>query len=179
LSKADYKRANFAVWDKVDPLSVAQAAFLWEQYEPIGHGVEPQHPAYPRFQQLKGELSDRDRAYPKGYQRVSRTDWKKIAKRLKERPAFLYPEVRGALLETVVSSHTGLPGRPTIAHLIDQEFEKRAAAGNLADTLKVQAEELGDWARQTHPNLPTPTPRTIENHIRTSWHRVRRLQPRT
>jgi hypothetical protein len=70
---------------------------------------------------------------------------------------------------------SGLPGRPAKSkHLIEDEHRRRAAAGELADTLVAEAEALLDWLRTTHPEHAPPTVRTIENNIRDDY---RRLKP--
>ena len=65
--------------------------------------------------------------------------------------------------------HTGLPGRPTIKHFILAEFQRRAEAGGVERTLAAEAKALQKWATREHQNAPTPTPNTIENHIREKY----------
>jgi hypothetical protein len=61
---------------------------------------------------------------------------------------------------------TGLPGRPTIGHLIEAKLRRRIAAGEFNPTIKAEAEALREWAISTHPNAPAPTPKAIQNLIR-------------
>ncbi len=61
---------------------------------------------------------------------------------------------------------SGLPGRPTIRHLIEAELRRRFKAGECETTLKAEAEALREWAISTHPDAPAPTATTIENQIR-------------
>jgi len=69
---------------------------------------------------------------------------------------------------------SGMPGRPAKSrHLIEDEFRRRAAAGELADSLVLEAEGLLDWLRSAHPKYPRPSARTIENYIRDEYRRVR------
>ena len=63
-------------------------------------------------------------------------------------------------------SRTGYPGRPSISHLILEEFRRRAAAGEALPTLAKEAEALRAWADEAHPRLRRPTPGTIETQIR-------------
>jgi hypothetical protein len=61
---------------------------------------------------------------------------------------------------------TGLPGRPSIAHLIEREFERRVEAGIALRVLAREAGELRAWAIEQHPDAPPPTEKTIANQIR-------------
>ena len=62
---------------------------------------------------------------------------------------------------------TGLPGRPPkLKHLIEQEFRRRAEAGEVCSSLAAEARALRDWAAESHPKAPTPTEKTIANNIR-------------
>ncbi len=72
---------------------------------------------------------------------------------------------------------TGLPGKPSIKHLIVQEFRCRGESGDYELTLKAEAQALHEWAKDKHPKAPTPTPKTIENHIRDDYHRLIRNKP--
>jgi hypothetical protein len=67
---------------------------------------------------------------------------------------------------------SGMPGRPAKSrHLIEDEFRRRATAGELADSLTVEADVLLEWLRSAHPHYPRPTTRTIENYIRDEYRR--------
>lgn len=69
---------------------------------------------------------------------------------------------------------TGLPGRPTLAkHLIDDELQRRAEAGQLADTLAEEAKALLAWLRNRHPMHAPPTIGTIQNNIRIHYWRLK------
>ena len=61
---------------------------------------------------------------------------------------------------------TGLPGQPTIKHLILSEFERRVTDKEFKSLLSQEAKELQAWAKSEHPKAPNTTNRTIENHIR-------------
>lgn len=64
-------------------------------------------------------------------------------------------------------SHTGLPGRPMKGkHLIEQEFRRRADAGEVCSTLSEEANALLEWLKGKHSSAPPPTVKTIKNNIR-------------
>lgn len=108
MTTAMYPKANIKNWAKVDHLTVAQAAALWEEIEPFpGHSIPQGCPAYARQTQLKILLSKRGHI-PRGHgkakaaQPVSRDLLMQIADELGERPAFLYPdEVRPVQRKTI------------------------------------------------------------------------------
>jgi hypothetical protein len=65
--------------------------------------------------------------------------------------------------------HTGLPGRPTIGHLIEAELRRRITAGECQATVTAEAQALREWAISTHPDAPAATAGTIENLIRSPY----------
>ena len=72
---------------------------------------------------------------------------------------------------------TGLPGRPSkLKHLIEQEFQRRAEAGEACLDLADEAAELRKWAVKAHPAAPPPTEKTIKNNLR-NCHRQYRSKP--
>jgi len=75
-------------------------------------------------------------------------------------------------IEPVDIYRTGLGGRPTMKHLIITEFERRLASGVTRSSLKAEAAELCQWSIRTHPDGPSPSVGTIQNHIR-DLHRLR------
>jgi hypothetical protein len=68
---------------------------------------------------------------------------------------------------------TGAPGRPTSRQLIEGEFDRRVAAGDLLSTLAAEAQHLERWLRSDHPGTPSMTAHTIENTIRDKYRRHR------
>ena len=62
--------------------------------------------------------------------------------------------------------NTGFPGRPTIRHLIEEEFRRRVEERAALSVLTMEARELHAWAMKEHPRAPTPTVKTIANLIR-------------
>ena len=75
-----------------------------------------------------------------------------------------------ASVSTPIEQHkTGLPGRPTIAHLVLEEFRCRVKSGQCKDTLAAEARALHDWAATKHKMAPTPKARSIENQIRAEY----------
>jgi len=73
---------------------------------------------------------------------------------------------------------TGFPGRPSIKHLIDEEFQNRVANKTFDLTLLGEAEELHNWAEKTHPDAARPTVKSILNMIRDEHRRAKSLLPK-
>lgn len=64
----------------------------------------------------------------------------------------------------------GTPGRPKKGiDIIKLEFERRAAAKELASSLAAEARALQAWYRETYPRRDCPTTKTIENNIRLDY----------
>jgi hypothetical protein len=61
---------------------------------------------------------------------------------------------------------TGLPGRPSIAHLILAELRRRFAAGEFNPTISAEAQALRQWTISNHPEVSAPIDKSIENLIR-------------
>ena len=80
----------------------------------------------------------------------------------------LWPETP-KLNDFTASDRTGAPGRPNSAHLVEAEFKRRAAAGDIETTLSEQAKALSEWLGKAHPTLAQMVSGTIENRIRTLW----------
>ncbi len=74
---------------------------------------------------------------------------------------------------------TGAPGRPSIMHLILDEFRRRANGNDteLKPTLAAEARSLRDWAAEKHPKAPKTSARTIENKIREAYHQYHSENP--
>jgi hypothetical protein len=88
------------------------------------------------------------------------------------------PTVPPAVTEVqqVDPARTGSPGRPSLRRAIETEFRHRVEAGNQETTIKAQAEALQRWADETYPSVAIPTPKAIENQIRSLYNA---LVPRT
>jgi hypothetical protein len=79
-----------------------------------------------------------------------------------------------AASETTVDPYrSGMPGRPTISHLIKGEFERRRDANITEPTLEGEAAALASWARDAHPNAKTPSVKTIQNQIRPDYRSIK------
>ena len=63
-----------------------------------------------------------------------------------------------------------LMGRPSIRHLILEEFKRRVTDKKFEPKLGKEATALHEWAKSAHPAAPATTAGTIENLIR-SRHR--------
>lgn len=72
----------------------------------------------------------------------------------------------GAFEETVSS---GLPGRPTSIHLVEQELLRRAEIDDLLPSLNAESKYLSDWLKHTHPSQPPASPKTIANRLRDKY----------
>jgi hypothetical protein len=72
---------------------------------------------------------------------------------------------------------TGAQGRPTAKHLVEEELDSRGRAGQIEPTLKEQAESLGKWLTEHHPQAPPMKPGTIENAIRKQHRRLKPKNP--
>jgi hypothetical protein len=99
---------------------------------------------------------------------------------LKESPHFVSPETSSIALKEVESpttappptSHTSRhdgPGRPSIFHLVDEEFERRVKNNTLEPSLSKQAEALSAWFKNTHPRVQPYQPKTIANRLRSRY----------
>jgi hypothetical protein len=64
---------------------------------------------------------------------------------------------------------TGAAGRPTSAHLVKAEFERRAAAGEVCERCRDEAIVLIEWLKKEHPDAAPMTPKTVENRIRAEF----------
>jgi hypothetical protein len=77
------------------------------------------------------------------------------------------PEPKAGTIAEDALTHSGFPGRPSKGkHLIDDEFERRVAAGQGLPSLADEAKALLDWYKQQHPKLARPTTKTIKENIR-------------
>lgn len=71
--------------------------------------------------------------------------------------------------DAMAVKRSGAPGRPSIMHLVDQEFERRQRDGTTRGTLRQEAEDLLQWLKSLHPDKQPPTVKTIENNIRKQY----------
>jgi hypothetical protein len=95
-----------------------------------------------------------------------------------ERPNFLWEGKQPGQSGPATDPYrTGLQGRPTIKHLIEHEFERRAAAGETLPTLFAEARALRDWVIKEHPKAPLPTAKTITNNLRAAYRRAGAQKP--
>jgi len=72
---------------------------------------------------------------------------------------------------------TGVPGRPTSRHLVDAEFGRRMAAGEVLPTLKAEAEWLAAWLARAHPGAAAMSQTTTQNLIRHRYSRMPKKGP--
>lgn len=82
--------------------------------------------------------------------------------------------VMPAPLQEADYSQTGLSGRPAKSrHIIKAEFERRAQAGDLDESLSQFSKALLGWFLKEHPDKPAPTARVIENNLRHPYREAR------
>ena len=72
---------------------------------------------------------------------------------------------------------TGAAGRPTPIHLVMAEHRSRLVSGSAEDSVTAESERLAEWLKESHPNLPQLTAKTIRNNI-AAEHRAARLRPK-
>jgi hypothetical protein len=75
-------------------------------------------------------------------------------------------------------THSGFPGRPSKGkHLIDDEFVRGVASGQVLPLVADEARALLDWFKQQHPTMARPTCKTIQENIRARHRQWRASQP--
>lgn len=57
------------------------------------------------------------------------------------------------------------PGRPSVMKAIAEEMRRRAAAGEIARSLRHEAEALSEWAEKQFPHERIPKPKSIERSL--------------
>jgi hypothetical protein len=60
---------------------------------------------------------------------------------------------------------TGAPGRPTSMPIVLAEFERRRTSGKCEPSREAEASALVAWLKETHPDMPVPTAKTIRNKL--------------
>jgi len=73
----------------------------------------------------------------------------------------------------VYSIRPGTPGRPTSRHIVELEFRRRAASGEVEPRLGLEAEALRKWLRHQHPKAPPLTKKAIENFLRSEFNQLK------
>lgn len=66
---------------------------------------------------------------------------------------------------------TGAPGRPglTSMPLIEREFERRVRDDQHVAPFAEEVRQLIRWLVENHPDMPAPSPRTVENKVRPAY----------
>jgi hypothetical protein len=76
-----------------------------------------------------------------------------------------------------LGDRTGFPGRPSLNNLILCELERRASTDEMRETPAAEGRTLAEWAAATYPKSPyLPTPRTVENQIRTKFRELNQIR---
>jgi len=83
---------------------------------------------------------------------------------LRQRVVALWPS--NPSKESPPETHSGGAGRPSAMHLVEAEYERRTALGELNGRIGQVSEILAEWAHETYPDLRTPGPGTIANVLR-------------
>lgn len=86
----------------------------------------------------------------------------------------VFKQIAETKVESANPYHNGFPGRPTIAHLVLAELDRRASDGRLEANLAKQAVAMQQWAADNHPEVRTPTLKTLENSIRHRFMELRK-----
>jgi hypothetical protein len=88
------------------------------------------------------------------------------------------PEIGPESVVDDALTHSGYPGRPSKGkHLIDDEFDRRIAAGEALPSLADEAKALLDWFKRQHPKVARPTTKTIQENIRVRHRQWRTILP--
>lgn len=66
---------------------------------------------------------------------------------------------------------TSAPGHRTSQHLVETEAYRRIMSGMAPETLAAFAQQLLEWLREAYPGAAPMTLKTVEDHIRDTWHR--------
>lgn len=70
---------------------------------------------------------------------------------------------------------TGAPGRPSSAHLLKTEVERRRRANIVPpDTLEAYAKDLLEWLHREHPRAPPIKLRSAQNVLREAYRRAQK-----
>ena len=102
---------------------------------------------------------------------IGRLAWEGVRIKREDVLAFWAPLDASSTQEPAVRS--GLPGRPTSKHLVEQEFERRIKAGEVAPSLQAEATYLKDWLEKNHPDAPSSGLSAIQNNIRERYNEAK------
>jgi hypothetical protein len=71
--------------------------------------------------------------------------------------------------DSVELTRTGAAGRPSVMHILRNEFAERGEAGKIETSLAAQARVLREWFKVQYPRLPCPAQKTTENGLRDQY----------
>jgi hypothetical protein len=71
---------------------------------------------------------------------------------------------------------TGAPGRPSSMYLVEAEFNARCVRGEVAPSVKKEAEFLAAWLRKTHPDKPPLQSKSISNKLGSAFREYQSAQ---
>jgi hypothetical protein len=67
-------------------------------------------------------------------------------------------------------------GRPSIMRKIEAEMRRRAASGQIEESLRREAEVLATWAKRAFPDEHIPAPRSIERRLGHVYRELNRIK---
>ncbi len=72
----------------------------------------------------------------------------------------------GTMNTAPMINNAGAPGRPSSMHLVELEYRARWDRGEANVSIGAEAQVLSEWLRNTYPDAPRLTPKTITNRLR-------------
>lgn len=69
---------------------------------------------------------------------------------------------------------SGVPGRPTSAHLVLAEMKRRSSQGSLETSLAAESRFLSNWLARHHADMPQAKPKAVQEAIRGRYWELRR-----
>jgi hypothetical protein len=106
-----------------------------------------------------------------------RPAWRDVLVERQRVLAFWVPRGSPNVEQSATSIRTGLPGKPSSKHLYLDKLSMRIEAGEIAPTLKEEAEFLMKWLRVQYPHAPSSGISAIQNVIRAPYKEGRRQTP--
>ncbi len=77
-----------------------------------------------------------------------------------------------------VMDRSGVPGRPTSIHLVEEEMNRRAAGGQTLGKMVDEAKALSTWLKNTHAGMPQLGFKRIQNALGTKFRMIPKSIPK-